>query len=394
MIVITPKTDASASFVGAPYSKMYGDKDPDFEINFQGFLPVDTPKLYEDYTIFRESGEDVNADGTTYRVIFNWLNPNYTILSMETTLTINKTNKYRLVCDNVSKVYYEPDPASFTAHMEGLKFDDELTSTDYEIEKTPTNANPTTYKLKPKFSSSVSDRIKNNYVIDDGSCFVEGTYKVYENPASFEFQFMVNTYDSYYDGQDHEFSINVKNPTSGAKVQYKKEGEADWHDEPCSFKDVGTYNIYYRLTHDSCVPLEDSATLNIQKAPATVVPNACSKNEGEADPALTAKVYGLVDGESLQPGEDYILQRQPGETPGMYDIYCTPADSEVANNYDLTGADSKFFIASAGGNTKNVDGSGASGAKTGDANAAIFIAIAIIALASAGYIFSRKLRKI
>lgn len=71
MIIITPKTDASASFVGESYSKMYGDKDPDFEISFQGFLPVDTPKLYEDYTIFRESGEDVTADGAPHKVKFN-----------------------------------------------------------------------------------------------------------------------------------------------------------------------------------------------------------------------------------------------------------------------------------------------------------------------------------
>ena len=71
MIVITPKTDTSASFVGAPYTKMYGDKDPEFEINFLGLAGGDIPKLYEDYTIIREIGEDVTADGEPHKVTFN-----------------------------------------------------------------------------------------------------------------------------------------------------------------------------------------------------------------------------------------------------------------------------------------------------------------------------------
>lgn len=71
MIIITPKTDASASFVGEPYSKMYGDKDPEFKVNFVGLVSGYTPQIYEDYTIIRETGEDVTAVGAPHKVIFN-----------------------------------------------------------------------------------------------------------------------------------------------------------------------------------------------------------------------------------------------------------------------------------------------------------------------------------
>lgn len=71
MIIITPKTDASASFIGAPYTKMYGDKDPIMQINFVGFLEGDDPRENIDYAISRQIGEDVNPSGENYKVTLN-----------------------------------------------------------------------------------------------------------------------------------------------------------------------------------------------------------------------------------------------------------------------------------------------------------------------------------
>lgn len=267
--------------------------------------------------------------------------------STETTLTITKTNKYKLVCDSVSKVDYEPDPTNFTAHMEGLKFDDELLSTDYDIQKIPSNENPSVITLVPSFSDSVSDRIKNNYIIENvPACFVNGTYKIYESPETPEFRFEVDSYDSYYDGQEHEFIINVKNPASGALVQYKKEGDTEWQNDPYSFKDAGEYNIAYKITYTGFADLEDSATLNIKKAPILIEANYKEIYDGQGVPIKDATVTGLIEGEQLAD-TDYTLKYNP-ETisgPGTYAIEVSlNLTSNVGKNYEGTAVNSKLVV--------------------------------------------------
>ena len=280
----------------------------------------------------------------------------------------------------------------YTAHMEGLKFDDNLFSTDYDIEKVSNNAGPSVVYLKPKFSATVSDTIKNSYNIDDPSCFVNGSLTVYYRSENPEFQYAVNADNCTYDGNEHEFKIDVTSPKGVAKVEYSFDDGSTWQEETFKFIDQGTYTVHYRINHEDYLEASGKADITIAPAQLAIVPDAAYKNLGEADPTLTAKVYGLAVGESLEPGIDYTLTRAQGEAPGVYDIYCSVANGKL-DNYNVTTGASKFIVVSASGNVENIEG-GASGAKTGDTNAIIFVTIAIVALGSAVYVLSRKLRQV
>ena len=71
----------------------------------------------------------------------------------------------------------------------------------------------------------------------------------------------------------------------------------------------------------------NNSFLKITPAPVTVTANAVTKNEGEADPELTATVVGLFGDDTVE----YTLTRQPGETVGEYIIEAS--GEEKQGNY-------------------------------------------------------------
>ena len=214
-IIITPNSGASVAFDGGPYTKKYGDKDPDFKMNFSGLATGDTPVINKDYTISRDEGEDVLQGNATYGVYFNWLNPNYTIAPIQTTLTINKAENAKLVADNYSRYSSESDPTKFTAHMEGLKYGDVLADADYVVAKV-SDENAETITLRPSLTPTGIEKFSNNYELD----FVDGELNVYYSSDQPEFQFAVNADNCTYDGKEHEFKIDMISPQGLAKVEY------------------------------------------------------------------------------------------------------------------------------------------------------------------------------
>ena len=71
-------------------------------------------------------------------------------------------------------------------------------------------------------------------------------------------------------------------------------------------------------------------TLNVLRRPVIVEAENKNKVYGEADPQLTAKVSGLIGGDTI----NYELSREPGEDVGMYTI--TPSGDEIQGNYVVT----------------------------------------------------------
>ena len=87
-----------------------------------------------------------------------------------------------------------------------------------------------------------------------------------------------------------------------------------------------------------------TASWSIARAAVTVTADNKSKIAGNADPALTATVAGLVNGES----EDlisYTVSRVTGETAGTYEI--TASGSAEQGNYNVTFAPGTFTISGA-----------------------------------------------
>ncbi|MBQ6481419.1 MAG: DUF11 domain-containing protein, partial [Anaerolineaceae bacterium] len=69
--------------------------------------------------------------------------------------------------------------------------------------------------------------------------------------------------------------------------------------------------------------------LNVLRRPVIVEAENKNKVYGEADPQLTAKVSGLIGGDTI----NYELSREPGEDVGMYTI--TPSGDDVQGNYEV-----------------------------------------------------------
>lgn len=66
---------------------------------------------------------------------------------------------------------------------------------------------------------------------------------------------------------------------------------------------------------------------------------------GEADKELTVNVEGLVDGDELTEGLDYVIARTPGNDCGTYTIiaWVTP-DGPVSRNYKITSTNGTYTI--------------------------------------------------
>ena len=71
----------------------------------------------------------------------------------------------------------------------------------------------------------------------------------------------------------------------------------------------------------------NNSFLKITPAPVTVTANEASKEEGQADPELTATVTGLLGEDTIE----YTLTREPGETLGEYVIEAS--GEEQQGNY-------------------------------------------------------------
>lgn len=109
-------------------------------------------------------------------------------------------------------------------------------------------------------------------------------------------------------------------------------------------KDVGTYTVELNydeitivdgeniVTDQYCVEY-NNGTLNIEPRPITVKANNHSKVQGSPDPVFTYYVsseLGVVEGDSFEGA----LARQPGETPGQYDIL--QGTLSLGDNYIIT----------------------------------------------------------
>ena len=159
-----------------------------------------------------------------------------------------------------------------------------------------------------------------------------------------------NTGSETYDGT--EKTVEGYEVTSISNELYTEEDFSFSGDDSVSGTNAGTYymgleeadfeNISENFTNVEFV-VEDGR-LTIDPAKVTVTADDNSKIYGEKDPELTAKVEGLVEGDS----EDlisYSISREEGENVGSYVI--TPAGEAEQGNYAVTYVNGEFTITAA-----------------------------------------------
>lgn len=138
---------------------------------------------------------------------------------------------------------------------------------------------------------------------------------------------IVKTYDGQAVAVVAEAAIR-----ENSTVEYSVDGGA-WTTQQPTFLNAGTYEVAVRATNPNYETVEKAVTVVINRAPVTVAAVAASKTAGAADPALTATVSGMVNGEPASL-ISYTVARTAGELVGSYQI--VPTGLAIQGNYAVT----------------------------------------------------------
>ena len=233
----------------------------------------------------------------------------------------------------------------------------------------------------PSLTVSVSgtingDRITHSISREDGEAV--GTYTITpsgdENQGNYKVKYETGTltitkaatmtvtasgYTGVYDGESHAASASAS-VTDGTTIYYKVDG-GEWTTEAPSIKNVGEKIVSVKAENANYETATAKATLKVTPKAVAVTADNQTKNYGEADPVLTAKVEGTLNGDKV----DYKLSREKGEKVGTYAI--TPEGDAEQGNYTVTYKPGTLTIVKAG--TLSVTATGYTGVYDGESHA-------------------------
>ena len=144
-----------------------------------------------------------------------------------------------------------------------------------------------------------------------------------------------------YDGQT--LTVTATAARDNSTVEYSVDGGA-WTAQQPTFLNAGTYEVAVRATNPNYETVEKAVTVVVNRAPVTVAAVAASKTAGAADPALTATVSGMVNGEPASL-ISYTVARAAGELVGSYQI--VPTGLAIQGNYAVTYVPATLTISAA-----------------------------------------------
>ena len=251
--------------------------------------------------------------------------------SVPNTITVIKTEKYK------------EDNYDF-ATDEGT-----LTITAKEVTVTANNANKVYGENDPELKATVTGTLNNNkvdytltrepgedvgtYVINVTGDEDQGNYHVTYTAGEFEItksgelkltaELTGESATKVYDGTPLTggATASVK---EGTTITYSTDGE-NWTTEVPGITNVGELSVTAKAENPNYEPTETTYSLTVTHATATVTAEDKTKTYGEADPAFTAKVEGIIaiEKDTVHIAYDQPLTRDPGEAKGTYTIHVT-----------------------------------------------------------------------
>ena len=144
-----------------------------------------------------------------------------------------------------------------------------------------------------------------------------------------------------YDGQT--LTVTATAVRDGSTLEYSVD-DGEWTAQQPTFLNAGTYEVAVRATNPNYETVEKAVTVVVNRAPVTVAAAAASKTAGAADPALTATVSGMVNGEPASL-ISYTVARAAGELVGSYQI--VPTGLAIQGNYAVTYVPATLTISAA-----------------------------------------------
>lgn len=186
--------------------------------------------------------------------------------------------------------------------------------------------NEVTYNTVPSFTNVGTYTV--SYTISAGDNYndVTGSYTFIIKEGTLT---VTGTdYTGEYDGNAH--TITVAAP-EGAAISYSETENSEYIAAAPTQTDVGpAKTVYWKVEKPGYTTVTGHNTITITKKAVTIKIEAASKFIGDADPAFTATVTGLVNDNDL--GE-ITYTRAAGETAGTYEI---TANYTLNPNYDVT----------------------------------------------------------
>ena len=157
---------------------------------------------------------------------------------------------------------------------------------------------------------------------------------------AFEKEIKAEGYEGTYDGLTH--SITVTAPEE-ATVKYGTEEGKYGSDNP-SFKDAGTYTVYYEVSMEGLTSVTSSAEVKITRKALSLVADPVTITEGETLPTtFTGSITGFVTGEGLSDTDvlTFSLDNPEASAVGSYSITGTlnsATSGDYGQNYTFANA--------------------------------------------------------
>ena len=108
-------------------------------------------------------------------------------------------------------------------------------------------------------------------------------------------------YSGTYDGQKHGITVTVTEPAD-AEISYRASEDASWQSAPVTYRDAGTYTVYYQVTSENYETETGSRTITI--TPKTVAltwgTTTFTYDGTEKIPTVTVDSSSLYSGDSCQ----------------------------------------------------------------------------------------------
>lgn len=252
--------------------------------------------------------------------------------------------------NDTGKTYGTDDP-KLTATVTGIVEGESTDLINYSVSRT-NGEDAGTYTIV-----TAGDAVQGNYIVT----FETGTFTIAKKLAGIK-EVPVAVGSLVYNGTTQDL-IKAGTAEEGLTIYYAvgtdsvtapapdAEDAADkkWSTEVPVVKNAGTYYIWYKAIESKnydpgkfadavCIPV------SIGQAEVTVKADDAGKKAGEVDPALTAVITGLIEGESADLIK-YSVSRTAGEDEGTYTI--TPAGDESQGNYKVKYVTGTFTLSKA-----------------------------------------------
>ena len=252
-------------------------------------------------------------DDETEAQVLTVVTGSYTVQTNPGSLTIEQLD-VTVTADDKTKVYGDPDPELTYSVIGALDGD----TVDYSLSRVPgEDVGPHDIEISGRTDQG-------NYRVN----YVGGTLTITPKAVTVKADDLSKTYGD----ADPELTATAEGVLSGDTLEYtvsRAAGEdVDTYTvTPSGAEEQGNYTVSY-----------ETGTFTINPKAVSVTANSWSKTYGEDDPALTATVEGVLNGDTVA----YTVSRAAGEDAGAYDI--TPSGAEAQGNYQVSYYEGKLTI--------------------------------------------------